>query len=77
MKRILSLLCLTAVACHSTPEVKVVNPEGLPVMILPEHHHTRFCGHYVFHDQWYFMPQHRHGVHCGHEQIDGLWTLVD
>jgi hypothetical protein len=77
MKRLLPVLGLLATACTSTPEVKVVHPEGLPVRILPQHSHSRFCGHYVFHDTWYFMPQHRHGVACGHEQIDGLWRLLD
>lgn len=77
MKRLLSLLCLFAVACKSSPEIKVTHPEGHAVRILPEHQHSRFCGHYVFHGQWYFLPTHRHGVDCGHEQVDGLWTLVD
>jgi hypothetical protein len=74
MKRCLLLVVSAfAFACSSQP----VRPEGAAVIIKQGHFHTRYCGHYRFHDQWYFMLQHRHGVDCGHELVDGDWTLVD
>jgi len=73
MKRALLVsLALTSVwACHGTPP----KPEGAAVIIKDGHYHTRYCGHYRFGDQWYFIAQHRHGVDCGHEQENGDWVL--
>ena len=73
MKRaLLASLALSLVwACHGTPP----KPEGAAVMIKDNHIHTRYCGHYRFGDQWYFIMQHRHGVDCGHVQEEGEWIL--
>ena len=65
------VLCL-AFACGS----EIVRPEGAAVIIKKTHFHTRYCGHYRFGDQWYFLAQHRHGLDCDHELVDGEWTLV-
>ena len=73
MKRaLLALLALPlAVACGtSTPR-----PEGAAVLIKDSHIHTRYCGHYRFGEQWYFIEKHRHGVDCGHVLVDGDWIL--
>lgn len=59
-------------ACKSHPPVL---PEGAAVRIKDSHYHTKFCGHYLFGTQWYYVAQHKHGVDCGHEHIDGNWTL--
>lgn len=72
MKRLILLAAvLASAACKSAPPI----PEGAAVLIKQNHFHTRYCGHYLFGTQWYFIPQHRHGVDCGHELIDGIWTL--
>jgi hypothetical protein len=74
MKRLLiASFAVLGFACHSTPP----HPEGAAVLIKQGHFHTRYCGHYLFGNQWYFLAQHRHGVDCGHELVDGYWTLVD
>lgn len=75
MKRaLLTLLVLPfAAACGGNP----ARPEGAAVIIKESHFHTRYCGHYLYGTQWYFLAQHRHGVDCGHEQIDGVWTLAN
>lgn len=75
MKRVLlALFALPlALACHGTPP----HPEGAAVLIKQDHWHTRYCGHYRFGTQWYFLPQHRHGVDCGHELVDGEWILPE
>jgi len=65
------LVLALATACHSAPPT----PEGAAVRIKEGHFHTRYCGHYRFGDQWYFIAQHRHGVDCGHEKVDGEWIL--
>jgi hypothetical protein len=78
MKRLLSapsslvLAFLLAPAC-ATPPAPI--PEGSAVLIKESHHHTKYCGHYRFGDQWYFIYQHRHGVNCGHELVNGEWIL--
>lgn len=69
--RLFSLLLLAAIACKSVPPI----PEGAAVRIKQDHYHTRYCGHYRFGEQWYFIPQHRHGVDCGHELVNGEWIL--
>jgi hypothetical protein len=73
MKRALlaSLALVLASACSSRPS----KPEGAAVLIKENHYHTRYCGHYRFGEQWYFLAQHRHGVDCGHELVDGDWIL--
>jgi hypothetical protein len=73
MKRAIlaSLLLSSLWACHGAPP----KPEGAAVIIKDSHIHTRYCGHYRFGDQWYFISQHRHGVDCGHELVDGEWIL--
>jgi hypothetical protein len=53
-----------------------VHPEGAAVRIKTDHYHTKFCGHYVFGTQWYYLSQHKHGVDCGHELVGDNWTLV-
>ena len=68
-------LCLAA-ACASPHHDKVI-PEGAAVIIHSDHIHTRYCGHYKFHDQWYYIPMHKHGVNCGHELVDGEWCLLE
>lgn len=75
MKRALfALLALSLVsACSSNPPI----PEGAAVIIKESHYHTRYCGHYRFGNQWYFIAQHRHGVDCGHELVNGDWILSD
>jgi len=75
MKRpLLALLLFPLVAaCHHTPP----RPEGAAVLIKDSHIHTRYCGHYRFGTQWYFISQHRHGVNCGHELVDGEWILPE
>lgn len=75
MKRASLLLVALALsaACSSQPPI----PDGAAVLIKQNHFHTRYCGHYHYGEQWYFVPQHRHGVDCGHELIDGLWTLSE
>jgi hypothetical protein len=60
-------------ACHGGP----VRPEGAAVIIKESHFHTRYCGHYRFGSQWYFISQHRHGVDCGHELVDAEWILPE
>jgi hypothetical protein len=40
-------------------------------------YHTRYCGHYRFGTQWYYVPQHRHGVDCDHELVNGEWILEE
>jgi hypothetical protein len=65
-------LALTA-ACSSTPPV----PQGAAVIIKESHYHTRYCGHYRFGSQWYYIPQHRHGVDCDHELVQGEWVLEE
>ena len=65
------ILLALASACSNTPP----RPEGAAVVIKESHTHTRYCGHYRFGNQWYYLPQHRHGVDCGHEQLDGEWIL--
>ena len=79
MKRLLraaSLLALAAALATGCKDAPIVHPEGAAVIIKQSHIHTRYCGHYLFNEQWYFIEQHRHGVNCGHELIDGSWTLV-
>lgn len=72
MKLLLPLLALLAVpACKSQPPM----PEGAAVIIKQSHYHTRYCGHYRFGQQWYFISQHRHGVDCDHELVAGEWIL--
>ncbi len=75
MKRALfALLALSLVAaCGSNPPI----PEGAAVLIKESHYHTRYCGHYRFGSQWYFLSQHRHGVDCGHELVNGEWILPE
>jgi hypothetical protein len=75
MKRALlvSVFASLAFACSSTPPV----PQGAAVLIKENHFHTRYCGHYRFGTQWYFLAQHRHGVDCGHEQVNGEWILPE
>lgn len=75
MKRASLLLAALALstACSSNPPV----PEGAAVLIKQSHYHTRYCGHYLFGTQWYFIPQHRHGVGCDHELVDGIWVLPE
>jgi hypothetical protein len=68
----LAALALSA-ACSSNPPV----PEGAAVLIKQSHYHTRYCGHYLFGTQWYYLPQHRHGVDCDHELVDGIWILSE
>ncbi|MEQ1892083.1 MAG: hypothetical protein ABL998_06035 [Planctomycetota bacterium] len=65
------VLLLSATACKSQPPV----PEGAAVRIKQDHYHTRYCGHYRFGEQWYFIAQHRHGVDCDHELVAGEWIL--
>lgn len=72
MRLLLASIALILVsACKSEP----VHPEGAAVLIKDSHVHTRYCGHYRFGEQWYFLPQHRHGVDCGHVLRDGDWVL--
>ena len=75
MKRALLTLALFpfAAACSHNPP----KPEGLAVIIKQGHYHTRYCGHYRYGNQWYFIEQHRHGVDCGHELVNGEWILAD
>ncbi len=75
MKRALfaSLALSLAWACHGSPP----KPEGAAVLIKDSHYHTRYCGHYRFADQWYFIVQHRHGVDCGHVLEHGDWILPE
>ena len=75
MKRSLLLLSLLslAAACSSQPPL----PEGAAVIIKQSHFHTRYCGHYRFGNQWYFILEHRHGVDCDHEFINGEWILPE
>ena len=74
MKRLLlAALAFALAACSSHPPV----PEGAAVLIKQGHFHTRYCGHYRFGQQWFFMLQHRHGLDCGHELLDGEWTLSE
>ena len=72
MRTLFFALLLALCGCKSAPVV----PEGAAVLIKPGHYHTKYCGHYVFGQQWYFIAQHRHGVDCGHELVDGNWTLL-
>jgi hypothetical protein len=72
MRTLLVALAVALCGCKSAP----VHPEGAAVLIKPGHYHTKYCGHYVFGQQWYFIAQHRHGVDCSHELVDGNWTLV-
>ena len=72
MRTLLLALALAVCGCNSTP----VMPEGAAVRIKSGHYHTKFCGHYLFGTQWYYIPQHKHGVDCGHELVDDTWTLV-
>ena len=76
MQRALILIaCLTlGGACRSSQEVR---PEGAAVIIKDTHVHTRYCGHYRFGSQWYYIAMHRHGLDCGHEQVDGDWVLEE
>jgi hypothetical protein len=68
------LVCLAlAGACRS----QHVQPTGAAVIIQPTHMHSRYCGHYRYGDQWYYLPSHRHGVDCDHELVDGEWVLED
>lgn len=75
MKRALLALIVFpfAAACSGNPPV----PEGAAVLIKESHYHTRYCGHYRFGSQWYFLPQHRHGVDCDHELVNGEWILPE
>lgn len=75
MKRALfASLALSFVwACHGGPP----KPEGAAVVIKDSHYHTRYCGHYRFGTQWYFIQMHRHGVDCGHELENGDWILPE
>ena len=75
MKRALfACLALSFVwACKSGPPV----PEGAAVLIKDSHYHTRYCGHYRFGTQWYFIQAHRHGVDCGHVLESGEWILPE
>jgi hypothetical protein len=72
MRTLLVALALALCGCKTAP----VLPEGAAVRIKDGHYHTKFCGHYLFGTQWYYVAQHRHGVDCGHEHVDGTWTLV-
>ena len=73
MKRLTLLAALVAfAACKGGPPPV---PEGAAGLIKQSHFHTRYCGHYLFGTQWYFIEKHRHGVDCDHELIDGIWTL--
>ena len=74
MKRaFVALLALSfaATGCGSATPM----PEGAAVIIRSSHYHTRYCGHYKYGEQWYFIEQHRHGVDCDHELVDGVWIL--
>mgnify|MGYP001355731147 CR=1 FL=1 len=74
MKRaFVALLALSLASCSGNPPL----PEGAAVLIKDNHFHTRFCGHYRFGEQWFFMAQHRHGVDCGHELFEGFWILSE
>ncbi len=75
MKRVLLALFVLplAAACSGNPPT----PEGAAVLIKENHYHTRYCGHYRFGSQWYFLPQHRHGVDCDHELVNGEWILPE
>jgi len=74
MKRaLLALLAVTLVSACKTPTPPT--PTGAAVRIKEGHYHTRYCGHYRFGNQWYFIEQHRHGVDCGHELVNGEWIL--
>ncbi len=75
MKRALfALFALSlAAACGGNPP----QPEGAAVLIKDNHFHTRYCGHYRFGQQWFFIAQHRHGVDCSHELVDGVWILPE
>jgi hypothetical protein len=75
MKRsFLAVLGLALAACGSTPPPI---PQGAAVIIKESHYHTRYCGHYRFGTQWYYVPQHRHGVDCDHELVNGEWILAE
>ena len=71
---LVSIACLVLGAGCSSPRPDV-RPEGAAVIIKDSHIHTRYCGHYRFGDQWYYLAMHRHGIDCGHEQVDGAWVL--
>jgi len=78
MKIPVLLACLLLGACVSPHDPNAVQqPQGAAVIIKDTHLHTRYCGHYIYKGQWYFLAQHRHGVDCDHELVDGVWTLLD
>lgn len=73
MKSIIGLLVCASLfaSCKSTPS----EPEGFKVeRIKHDHDHTRYCGHFLRNDTWYYAPQHRHKEGCPHTLENGVWT---
>ena len=66
---LVSALAIVPSACK-TPEVK---HDGVEVVILQGHKHSKYCGHYTHEVSWYFVPGHNHGVNCGHLRESGVW----
>lgn len=76
MRTFLITLAVAICGLSGCSSPQPVMPEGAAVRIKTSHYHTKFCGHYLFGQQWYYIAQHKHGVDCGHEEVDGYWTLV-
>jgi hypothetical protein len=77
MRRLLTLpfvLGLSLLAGCASPEPV---PDGIEVVILRGHIHSRYCGHYVHGHSWYYLRDHKHAVNCGHEYVGGAWQLED
>ena len=66
-------LALTLTGCKSAP----VYPDGIEVVIKNDHRHSRYCGHYIHEERWYYVRHHKHAVGCGHEFAPkrGLWII--
>ncbi len=79
MKRIvLLLLTLTVFAsgCRSMGrDERHLNHDGTEVVINKDHKHSKFCGHYMAANRWFYESRHRHGLSCGHVLEAGVWVL--
>ncbi len=60
-------------SCASPPVVH----DGVEVVVLRGHRHSRYCGHYEHENSWYYVRGHKHGARCGHKLIDGMWRIKE
>ena len=70
------LLTVTTSACKSAGrEQRHADHQGQQVIIHKDHDHSKFCGHYMAANKWFYSARHRHGISCGHVLEAGVWIL--